>query len=41
MGDGLLYLTIAGISFALLFDFVNGFHDSANAIATVVGTRDS
>ena len=24
---------------ALFFDFVNGFHDSANAIATVVGTR--
>jgi PiT family inorganic phosphate transporter len=24
---------------ALLFDFVNGFHDSANSIATVVGTR--
>jgi len=24
---------------AFLFDFVNGFHDSANAIATVVGTR--
>ncbi len=24
---------------ALIFDFVNGFHDSANAIATVVGTR--
>jgi len=27
------------ISAALCFDFVNGFHDSANAIATVVGTR--
>ena len=27
------------ISAALFFDFVNGFHDSANAIATVVGTR--
>src|SRR5581483_5841721 len=24
---------------ALLFDFINGFHDSANAIATVVATR--
>jgi PiT family inorganic phosphate transporter len=24
---------------SLFFDFVNGFHDSANAIATVVGTR--
>jgi PiT family inorganic phosphate transporter len=24
---------------AFIFDFVNGFHDSANSIATVVGTR--
>ena len=24
---------------ALMFDFLNGFHDSANAIATVVSTR--
>jgi inorganic phosphate transporter, PiT family len=24
---------------ALVFDFVNGFHDAANSIATVVGTR--
>ena len=34
-----MYITIGAISSALLFDFVNGFHDSANAIATVVGTR--
>lgn len=27
------------IAAALAFDFINGFHDSANAIATVVGTR--
>jgi PiT family inorganic phosphate transporter len=27
------------IAAALFFDFVNGFHDSANSIATVVGTR--
>ena len=27
------------IAIALLFDFINGFHDSANSIATVVGTR--
>jgi PiT family inorganic phosphate transporter len=27
------------IAAALVFDFINGFHDSANAIATVVGTR--
>ena len=24
---------------ALVFDFINGFHDAANSIATVVGTR--
>ena len=37
----------AGLSFeasiiilvALAFDFVNGFHDAANSIATVVSTR--
>ena len=27
------------IGMALLFDFTNGFHDSANSIATVVATR--
>ena len=27
------------IALALLFDFVNGFHDAANSIATVVSTR--
>ncbi len=27
------------IGLALLFDFLNGFHDSANAIATIVSTR--
>jgi PiT family inorganic phosphate transporter len=27
------------VGFGLLFEFLNGFHDSANAIATVVATR--
>ena len=27
------------IAFALFFDFLNGFHDSANSIATIVSTR--
>src|ERR1700710_2074304 len=27
------------IGFALMFDFLNGLHDSANSIATVVATR--
>jgi PiT family inorganic phosphate transporter len=32
-------LIIAIIAVALVFDFINGFHDAANAIATVVSTR--
>ena len=30
---------LAIVLIAFLFDFINGFHDSANSIATVVGTR--
>jgi PiT family inorganic phosphate transporter len=33
-----IYLLIFLIVLALLFDFMNGFHDAANAIATVVST---
>jgi PiT family inorganic phosphate transporter len=32
-------LAIVAILTALFFDFINGFHDAANSIATVVGTR--
>lgn len=32
-------LVLITICVALIFDFVNGFHDSANSIATVVSTR--
>ena len=32
-------LAIVAIIAALFFDFINGFHDAANSIATVVGTR--
>lgn len=32
-------MLIAIIVLALIFDFVNGFHDAANSIATVVSTR--
>jgi PiT family inorganic phosphate transporter len=34
----LLTLVITVIVVALIFDFINGFHDTANAIATVVST---
>nr|WP_314857987.1 inorganic phosphate transporter [uncultured Undibacterium sp.] len=33
-----LYIIILLVVLALLFDFMNGFHDAANAIATVVST---
>jgi len=32
-------LVVLIIAIAVLFDFVNGFHDAANSIATVVATR--
>jgi PiT family inorganic phosphate transporter len=35
----MIYFVLAIIVIAFFFDFVNGFHDSANSIATVVGTR--
>src|SRR6476661_355073 len=34
-----LFLVYGTIVVALFFDFINGFHGSANSIATVVGTR--
>ncbi len=34
-----MYYVIAIIAVAFAFDFINGFHDSANSIATIVGTR--
>ncbi|MDI9332318.1 MAG: inorganic phosphate transporter [Alphaproteobacteria bacterium] len=33
-----LWVVILLVALALLFDFMNGFHDSANSIATVVST---
>ncbi len=35
----MLSIVVALIALALLFDFINGFHDAANSIATVVSTR--
>ncbi|WP_409291629.1 anion permease [Peribacillus sp. SCS-37] len=37
--DTLLILTILIVVGALAFDFINGFHDTANAIATAVSTK--
>jgi inorganic phosphate transporter, PiT family len=33
-----LFLVIVVIAVALIFDFVNGFHDASNSIATIVAT---
>ena len=35
IGMGMMLFLVA---LALIFDFMNGFHDSANSIATVVST---
>src|SRR5438067_11745974 len=32
-------IVVGLIAVALLFDYINGFHDAANSIATVVSTR--
>lgn len=34
-----MILLVVVVALTLVFDFINGFHDSANAIATVVSTR--
>jgi len=34
-----IYYVAAIVLVAFIFDFINGFHDSANSIATIVGTR--
>jgi inorganic phosphate transporter, PiT family len=37
--DLTLLAVLALVAVALLFDYINGFHDAANSIATVVSTR--
>jgi PiT family inorganic phosphate transporter len=37
--DHTLLTVLALIAVALVFDYINGFHDAANSIATVVSTR--
>src|SRR5687767_10658517 len=37
--DHTLLAVLGIIVFALIFDYINGFHDAANSIATVVSTR--
>ncbi|SDH58722.1 inorganic phosphate transporter, PiT family [Planococcus glaciei] len=37
--DMVLLLTVLIVVFAVVFDFINGFHDTANSIATAVSTK--
>jgi PiT family inorganic phosphate transporter len=37
--EGLTLLLLVVLGLAVLFDYINGFHDTANAIATSVSTR--
>ena len=39
MPSGLTLLLLTVLALAVLFDYINGFHDTANAIATSVSTR--
>jgi inorganic phosphate transporter, PiT family len=39
MPDAQTLLLVLTIAVALFFDFTNGFHDTANAIGTAIGTR--
>src|SRR5438874_11770289 len=37
--DSTFALVVFIIAIALIFDFINGFHDAANSVATVVATQ--
>jgi inorganic phosphate transporter, PiT family len=37
--DSVLLLVIVIVTLALIFDYINGFHDAANSVATIVATR--
>src|SRR5688572_17280501 len=37
--DPIFLATLGLIAVALIFDYINGFHDAANSIATIVATR--
>src|SRR3954464_790689 len=38
-GELVVFTVVAIVVIALAFDFINGFHDAANSVATVVSTR--
>jgi PiT family inorganic phosphate transporter len=38
-GNGTLFLLLLALAIACAFEFINGFHDTANSVATVIYTR--
>ena len=41
MPDILILSLLGVLALAVAFDYINGFHDTANAIATIVATGSS
>ena len=39
LGFGTAFCLLLALALALSFEFVNGFHDTANAVATVIYTK--
>src|ERR1700677_2660656 len=39
LGFGAAFFLLLALALALCFEFVNGFHDTANAVATVIYTN--
>jgi inorganic phosphate transporter, PiT family len=37
--EGITFMLVVVVALAIVFDYINGFHDTANAIATSVATR--
>jgi PiT family inorganic phosphate transporter len=37
--SSIAFVVLIGVAIALLFDTINGFHDAANSVATIVSTR--
>jgi PiT family inorganic phosphate transporter len=37
--EGVTFMLVVVVALAIVFDYINGFHDTANAIATSVATR--
>jgi inorganic phosphate transporter, PiT family len=39
LNGGIIVFAVLAVALALFFEFINGFHDTANAVATVIYTQ--